>query len=330
MEFSQFFEILLRHGLTSAIGRNYGLVRAIVTDNKDPEVRGRIQVHIPESHMNAPIDRWIDGSFPGAGDQRGMFQPPYVGDVVFVSLDEGNYSKPLIYFGGWYAVSSALRQNEAKKENRGDVPLGGGYGSTGYPDRPIWRTRAGHAISFNDEPGKESVTITHNIPDPEDIANTNRSATALPGSVGFLNFDSKGSFSAHTKSGHTLRMDEENQEFTLIRSNGPSKAFDALSFTKSGAISLLSGATKSSISVSSSGDISITAGSGTNVNVSGSTVYLNAGSVILGANASFSAVLGERLITWLNTHGHGTGTGPSSPPLIPADPSMLSSSVRLK
>jgi len=39
-----------------------------------------------------------------------------------------------------------------------------------------------------------------------------------------------------------------------------------------------------------------------------------------GASATEPAVLGLKLMLWLNTHMHGTGVGPSSPPMAPATP----------
>jgi len=63
----------------------------------------------------------------------------------------------------------------------------------------------------------------------------------------------------------------------------------------------------------------------------GGTVNVGAGGVLLGADlATFSAVLGEPLMTWLATHNHGTGVGPSTPPIIPPPPTILSQSIKLK
>jgi hypothetical protein len=64
------------------------------------------------------------------------------------------------------------------------------------------------------------------------------------------------------------------------------------------------------------------------VNVSAGSVNIASGGVFLGQGAAKRVVLGEDLIQYLATHTHGTGTGPSSPPLQPPSPSMLSQKVK--
>ena len=60
-------------------------------------------------------------------------------------------------------------------------------------------------------------------------------------------------------------------------------------------------------------------------------VKLDAQMVQIGAGAAQHAVLGESLITWLNTHTHPTSTGPSGPAVVPALPAdFLSTSVTVK
>jgi len=53
------------------------------------------------------------------------------------------------------------------------------------------------------------------------------------------------------------------------------------------------------------------------VSVTGKQIDIKGGNVTVGDGASMSAVLGENLAEWLDQHIHPTGTGPSSPPLIP-------------
>lgn len=48
-----------------------------------------------------------------------------------------------------------------------------------------------------------------------------------------------------------------------------------------------------------------------------------------GLTAAQSAVFGENLLAWLNSHTHGTGVGPSGPPITPATSTLLSTKVKL-
>ncbi len=76
------------------------------------------------------------------------------------------------------------------------------------------------------------------------------------------------------------------------------------------------------------GNCEITLSSG--FTVTGSSSDLSTTTVNLGSGASASAVLGEQLLTYLQTHTHPTGVGPSGPPIVPPTSSLLSTSVKLK
>jgi hypothetical protein len=54
-----------------------------------------------------------------------------------------------------------------------------------------------------------------------------------------------------------------------------------------------------------------------------------AGVLLSGLTSAYSAVLGESLITWLNTHTHQTGVGPSGFPITLATNALLSQQVKL-
>ncbi len=53
-------------------------------------------------------------------------------------------------------------------------------------------------------------------------------------------------------------------------------------------------------------------------------------SILLGGlSANQKAVLGDALLTWLNSHTHPTGVGPSGPPTVQAPQTLLSQKVKL-
>lgn len=67
-----------------------------------------------------------------------------------------------------------------------------------------------------------------------------------------------------------------------------------------------------------------------NANITAKSVNLASSGVALGSPAPYSVPIGELLMTYLATHTHPTGVGPSGPPLVPPTPSLLSRSVKMK
>ncbi|MBA2380523.1 MAG: VgrG-related protein [Chloroflexi bacterium] len=112
-----------------------GVVRGLVSDNRDPEKLGRVKVRFP----------WLDEDYSstwapvmqlGAGPDSGTFFLPAVGDEVLVGFEHGRVDRPVV-IGGLF--------------NKTDKP-------PGYADflddgavtgRGIW-SRTGHRISLHD------------------------------------------------------------------------------------------------------------------------------------------------------------------------------------
>ncbi len=98
---------------------------------------------------------------------------------------------------------------------------------------------------------------------------------------------------------------------------------DTVTYTTSG------GAT---VSIDGSGTITLDV-NGTVITIDGSTgkIELTGQLVDVGEAASELAVLGSELVSWLSTHTHtGNQGSPTSPPITPPPPSMLSTSVKIK
>lgn len=64
--------------------------------------------------------------------------------------------------------------------------------------------------------------------------------------------------------------------------------------------------------------------------VSGPVFNADTTTVSLATGADTPAVRGTDLVNWLLTHTHGTGVGPSGPPITPPPPAVLSTVVKLK
>ena len=79
--------------------REYGLWWGVVTNNKDPENRGRIRARIPG--MNNVESTWAEPlSNPGAGGKkRGTKATPKVGATVAVMFVQGDIDEPVFFPG---------------------------------------------------------------------------------------------------------------------------------------------------------------------------------------------------------------------------------------
>lgn len=146
------------HGL-EYFKRYYGIYRGQVTENRDPEGKGRIYALVPAVGQQQALEHWIYPAQDGAGSNRGSFWPPEIGDSVWVSFAKGDPSKPLVYWGGWFG-GSELPSEFAYTNDR--------------PEKRGFITRGGHRLIFNDEPGNESIELSWHKPssDPESRRDT--------------------------------------------------------------------------------------------------------------------------------------------------------------
>ncbi len=72
----------------------------IVTDNQDPDKRGRIKVHLPMIAKNY-ISKWIWIFRPYGGDNKGIWALPDIGDQVMIAFIRGDIHHP-VCIGGMY------------------------------------------------------------------------------------------------------------------------------------------------------------------------------------------------------------------------------------
>jgi hypothetical protein len=325
MDLLNIVENIMKYGLGFVFQRYYGVHRAVVTDNKDPDKLGRIKAVCTEVGQSDAPNVWILCAMEGAGNKRGSFNPPEVGDTVWIFFKEGDANNPEVYFGGWYGETDGQTP---------DVPSPLGYAKTGLPERRGINTRAGHALVFNDEDGKESITLIWNGPAADDPAKKDRTQTAKlnPEKNALFAFDSNGGLTIKTVSSHLIQIDEKNNQ--LLISHNPKKGQPAnyLAFKKDGTVSLTHGASGSSINMSSNSiDVTGSVSNGVSVNVSGKTVSINAGAINLGGQPIDFAVLGAKLILWLAKHTHPYAFGVTAPPLPPPTPAdFLSTSVKVQ
>lgn len=119
--------------------KRHGIVRAVVTDNLDLTMQGRVQVAIP----TVPgIEPWAAVCAPFAGDGYGLYCMPQVGDVVAVAFENGDLQWPVV-IGSLWDVS-----------NRPPVDL-----PTDAVNKRVLKTPMGHELVLDDL--ELSITLTH-------------------------------------------------------------------------------------------------------------------------------------------------------------------------
>lgn len=78
----------------------FGKYRGEVTNNIDPEGRGRVQVSVP-SVLGSGRMSWATPCVPFAGPQQGFFAVPPIGANVWVEFEEGDLDSPIWVGGFW-------------------------------------------------------------------------------------------------------------------------------------------------------------------------------------------------------------------------------------
>lgn len=124
-----------------AVGRAYGVVAGIVTNNKDPKELGRLKVKFPWFSDNNETD-WVRMTTFMAGGTIGSFFLPEVGDEVLVAFENGNINLPYVIGALWNGKNKPPETNSDGKNNIRKI-----------------KSRSGHELIFNDEENKENIEI---------------------------------------------------------------------------------------------------------------------------------------------------------------------------
>lgn len=129
--------------------RFYGKYRAFVSDNADPENRGRLRLQIPDALGDSIISGWALPCAPYGGSAgQGFFFIPDKDAGVWVEFEQGNLDYP-VWVGTFWA----------KPGGTTEVP--DPASSQSPPTSKIIQT-ANHTIELADADGSEAITITDN------------------------------------------------------------------------------------------------------------------------------------------------------------------------
>lgn len=160
-----------------------GVYIGIVTSNHDPENQGRIKLVFPWM-ADAVESHWARVATLYAGDDRGWYFMPEVGDEVLVAFEHGDLNHPFVIGSLW----------------NGQDPLP----EPGHPDgennHKVIETRSGHKLTWDDTPGAEKISLVDSSTNNRltiDVAADDISIVAATGDIhikapaGSINFSSK-------------------------------------------------------------------------------------------------------------------------------------------
>ncbi|MCR2802445.1 phage baseplate assembly protein V [Paenibacillus soyae] len=116
-----------------------GVWNAVVTDNKDPEKKGRVKVKFLQRDDTLQTD-WIRIATLMSGKDMGTLFIPEVNDEVLVAFLMGRFDQPVVIGSLWNAKEMPPAGND-----KNDI-------------RKI-KTRSGHEITFDDKNGEGTVTV---------------------------------------------------------------------------------------------------------------------------------------------------------------------------
>jgi len=214
-----------------------GPVVALVTNNNDPEGRGRVKVKFPWLSDEVESD-WARIVGVGAGEERGFFCLPEVNDEVLVAFEQGDVARPYVIGGLWNGQDKPPLPVSRALEN-------------GSVHRRQFKTRAGHTLTFIDGTDKGVVLET---------AGGHRLTLS----------DEKRQVIVETAGGHTLTLDDSKSEVSLESTANMTIKSTANLTVEAGNKLELKGATFS-LNASAMGEVK----AGATLNVQGALVKIN-------------------------------------------------------
>ncbi|MDX2240716.1 MAG: phage baseplate assembly protein V [Leptolyngbyaceae cyanobacterium bins.302] len=121
--------------------RLYGVVIGVVTNIKDEKGLGRVKLQFPWLSEQEESN-WARIAVPMAGNDRGFYFLPEVGDEVLVAFEHGNPSFPYVVGVLWNGKDKPPIKNDDGKN-----------------DLRVIKSRSGHIIRLDDTADQEKIEI---------------------------------------------------------------------------------------------------------------------------------------------------------------------------
>jgi len=121
----------------------YGVVSAIVTNNKDTDGLARIKVKFP--WMGEAKDKesnWVRIATLMAGNERGSYFIPEIDDEVLIAFENGDINSPYMIGALWNGKDKPTDNNDDDKNDRRSIT-----------------SRSGHKLLFDDKDGEEVLEL---------------------------------------------------------------------------------------------------------------------------------------------------------------------------
>jgi uncharacterized protein involved in type VI secretion and phage assembly len=123
----------------------YGVVPATVLDISDPDNQGRVKVTLPWSpdSSGGQYEAWARMATLFAGNNRGSWFIPDVGDEVLLAFEHGDPRRPYILGGLWNGSDRAPESMDGAGRNT----------------KKVLRSRNGVKITLDDQDGQETLKL---------------------------------------------------------------------------------------------------------------------------------------------------------------------------
>jgi len=176
-----------------ALGSLQSMQLAVVTDNADPDSRGRIRVRL----QSAPLEMWASVVAPSAGQGYGASFIPKVEEIVVVAFL--NQDTPLVLGSIWAGNSSAPPDADAEEDHYVVRTPNGTVLEFDDSDGPKveMRTSSGYRMTINEsnggevqiERGSQSITMTASEITVDSAGPVNINATQVNVSAAMVQVD---------------------------------------------------------------------------------------------------------------------------------------------
>src|SRR4051812_2748650 len=123
-------------------GKIYGVVVGIVTNNKDPDNKGRVRIRFPWL-SDTEESWWARIATDMAGPKRGSYFLPEVDDEVLVAFAHGDVRSPYVLGALWNGKDEPPQNNSNGENNIRAI-----------------HSRSGHVFMFDDTKGREKIELT--------------------------------------------------------------------------------------------------------------------------------------------------------------------------
>ncbi len=232
----------------------YGVVTAIVTNNKDDEGMGRVKVNYP---WLAEDDEsyWARIATMMAGNDRGTYFIPEIDDEVLVAFEHGDINYPYILGSLWNGKDKVHETNDDGKNNL-----------------RVIKSRCGHKIIFDDTDGNEKITIIDHTEKRKIVIDSKEKTIDIRNENGKINIFAGDDINIETDKNLNIKTGQDMK--SDIGSNFTTKASSSVEIKSGSSTTIKSG---SSMTVNAGASSNIEAGA--NIKVKGAMATVEASGV---------------------------------------------------